>query len=277
MFICLNGSFFSHEDGLISAANSSYRYGDGLFETIRCQKGQPLLFELHMTRLMKGMELLGYENPPFFSVSLLETKIKELLQKNKCLQLARVRLSVYRGEGGLFDNDHKTGYLIECWPLQPAAVDWNENGLVVGVYAELKKPVDFLSNLKTASFLIYSMAAQFAKRQRWNDAIVLNTHNAVADTTIANLFIVKKGEILTPSLDQGCVAGVMRTHLIQALQKEGIFVKETVLEEAMLFDADEIFLTNAIRGIRWVGTLDNKVYTNHISQDMFHRFLKNHA
>lgn len=275
MFICLNGRFFSHEDGLLSAANSSYRYGDGLFETIRCKKGQPLLFELHMNRLMEGMQLLGYDKPPFFSVSLLVSKIKELLQKNNCLQLARVRLSVYRGEGGLFDNDHKAGYLIECWPLQPAAVDWNENGLVVGVYPELKKPIDVLSHLKTASFLIYSMAAQFAKRQCWNDAIVLNTQSKVADTTIANLFIVKKGEIWTPSLDQGCVAGVMRTFLIQALQKEGILVKETVIDIAMLEDADEVFLTNAIRGLRWVGNLNNKVYSNQLSQDLFNRFLKN--
>jgi branched-chain amino acid aminotransferase len=275
MFICLNGSFISEAAAIFSPANSSYRYGDGLFETLRCQKGRPLLFDLHMNRLMAGMELLGYVKPPFFSSSLLETKIKELLKKNKCPQLARVRLSVYRGEGGLFDNDHKTGYLIECWPLQQAAVDWNENGLVVGVYPTLKKSIDFLSNLKTASFLIYSMAAQFAKRERWNDAIILNTHNAVADTTIANLFVVKKGEILTPALEQGCVAGVMRAHLIQSLQKEGIFVKETTIDRALLDDADELFLTNAIRGLRWVARLDNKTYVNNLSRELNYRFLNN--
>lgn len=273
MLVCLNGSFFSHKDRLLSASNSSYRYGDGLFETIRCEKGQPLLFELHMNRLMEGIDLLGVKKSAFFSVELLASKIKELLHKNNCLQLARVRLSVYRGEGGLFDNDHKAGYLIECWPLQDA-VEWNENGLVLGVYPELKKTIDFLSNLKTASFLIYSLAAQFAKRQRWNDAIVLNTQSTVADTTIANLFIVRKREILTPSLDQGCVAGVMRTYLIQAMQKEGILVKETAIDVAMLYEADEVFLTNAIRGLRWVGNLDNKVYTNTHSRDLFNRFLK---
>lgn len=260
---------------MISSENSSYRYGDGLFETIRCQKGKPLLFDLHMRRLLDGMDRLGYEMPPFFSPSHVEEKISELLKKNKCHSLARVRLSVYRGEGGLFDNDRKSGYLIECWPLQPAAIEWNENGLVIGVYPELKKTIDLLSNLKTASFLIYALAARYAKSQHWNDAIVLNTLNAVADTTIANLFVVLKGDILTPALDQGCIAGVMRTHLMETLQKEGIFVKETTIDSTMLYEADEVFLTNAVRGLRWVRGIENKIYSHNLSRDLYSRLVKN--
>lgn len=169
----------------------------------------------------------------------------------------------------MFDNDHKTGYIIECWPLQRAATEWNENGLVIGVYPELKKTMDFLSNLKTASFLIYSLAAQYAKSQRWNDAIVLNTDNGIADTSIANLFIVSNGDVYTPSLEQGCVAGVMRAHVMEALKKQGILVKETKIDLAMLNEADEVFLTNAIRGLRWVQRLENKIYSNVVSRKLY--------
>jgi branched-chain amino acid aminotransferase len=271
MFICLNGQFFPQKNPVISSGNSSYRYGDGLFETLRCSQGELQLFKLHMRRLLTGMEQLGYGTPAFFSEALLETKINELLRKNHCLELARVRLSVYRGEGGMFDNDHKTGYIIECWPLQRAAIEWNENGLVIGVYPELKKTMDFLSNLKTASFLIYSLAAQYAKSQRWNDAIVLNTDNGIADTTIANLFIVSNGDVYTPSLEQGCVAGVMRAHVMEALKKQGILVKETKIDLAMLNEADEVFLTNAIRGLRWVQRLENKIYSNGVSRKLYNQ------
>lgn len=275
MFICLNGQFFSQQSPVISSGNSSYRYGDGLFETIRCRQGELQLFNLHLTRLLDGMQQLGYDTPAFFSATLLEKKIKELLRKNDCLESARVRLSVYRGEGGLFDNDHKTGYLIECWSLPRAATEWNENGLVIGVYPGLKKTIDFLSNLKTASFLIYSLAAQYAKSQRWNDAIVLNSDNGIADTSIANLFIVSKGEIYTPSLDQGCVAGVMRAQVIEFFKKKGVVVKETKIDLVLLNEADEVFLTNAIRGIRWVQRFENKIYSNTVSRHLYDQLYSN--
>lgn len=275
MFICLNGNFFSQQSPVISSENSSYRYGDGLFETIRCRQGELQLFNLHIDRLLAGMEQLGYNTPPFFSAMLLEKKIKELLRKNHCLDLARVRLSVFRGEGGLFDNNHKTGYLIECWPLPQAATEWNENGLVIGVYPVLKKTIDFLANLKTASFLIYSLAAQYAKSQRWNDAIVLNTDNGIADTSIANLFIVSNGEIYTSSLDQACVAGVMRAHVMSVLEKQQVFVKEIKIDLAMLQEADEVFLTNAIRGVRWVQRFENKIYTNAVSRNLYDQLFSN--
>lgn len=275
MFICLNGQFFSQQSPVISSGNSSYRYGDGLFETIRCRQGELQLFNLHLTRLLDGMQQLGYDTPAFFSATLLEKKIKELLRKNDCLESARVRLSVYRGEGGLFDNDHKTGYLIECWSLPRAATEWNENGLVIGVYPGLKKTIDFLSNLKTASFLIYSLAAQYAKSQRWNDAIVLNSDNGIADTSIANLFIVSKGEIYTPSLDQGCVAGVMRAQVIEFFKKKGVVVKETKIDLVLLNEADEVFLTNAIRGIRWVQRFENKIYSNTVSRHLYDQLFSN--
>lgn len=275
MFICLNGQFFPQQGSVISSDNSSYRYGDGLFETIRCKQGELQLFNSHLHRLLAGMQQLGYDTPAFFSATLLEKKIKELLRKNDCLELARVRLSVYRGEGGLFDNDHKTGYLIECWALPQTATAWNENGLVIGVYPELKKTIDFLSNLKTASFLIYSLAARYAKSQRWNDAVVLNAENGIADTTIANLFMVSKGEIYTPSLDQGCVAGVMRAQIIEFLKKKEVFVNEVKIDLAMLNDADEVFLSNSIRGIRWVQRFENKVYSNTVSRNLYDQLFSN--
>lgn len=277
MFICVNGHFAAADKSVFSSANSSYRYGDGLFETIRCDRGKMLLKERHFQRLFNGMQLLGYQLPAFFTQLLLEQKISELLLKNHCQKLARVRLSVYRGEGGLFDNNNKPGYLIECWPLELPAVTWNENGLVIGVYPDAAKAMDSFANLKSASFLPYSMAAQYAKEQRWNDAIVLNTAGAMADTSIANIFLIQRGLIMTPSLDQGCIAGVARAHLLDNLRLHGYDVQECPLAPAMLNEADEVFLTNAIRGLRWVQSAGDKKFKNELSKELFERFIKNTA
>ena len=260
---------------VVSPENSSYRYGDGLFETIRCRKGNMLMKDRHFHRLFSGMQLLKYQLPSFFSHAVLEEKISELLHKNNCIKEARVRLSVFRGEGGLFDNDGKTGYLIECWPLELQAMGWNENGLVIGVYPDAAKSTDRFSNLKSASFLPYSMAARYAKEHHWNDAIILNTAAAIADTSIANIFLVQNGIILTPSLDQGCVAGTFRAYLLENLLAHGYKVEECKLMPAMLEEADEVFLTNAIRGIRWVQSAGNKKYSNGQSKELFERFVNN--
>ena len=273
MFICLNGSFFLTNSPAIFSANSSYRYGDGLFETIRYKEGELLLLPLHFDRLWRGLQLLNYALPSFFSRDLLEKKIRELLKKNNIGAHARIRLSVYRGEGGLYDNNNKTGYLIECWPLEAPAFPWNENGLVLGVYPDARKPIDLFSNLKSSSFLIYSMAAQYAKQHRWNDAIVLNTNGAIADTTIATIFLVKEEIVYTPSLNEGGVAGVMRSYLLEAFQKQKIEVREASVHLSQLQEADEVFLTNAIRGIRWVQRIGDTLYKNNFSRQLYERIL----
>ena len=266
----------SAQDPVFSSGNSSYRYGDGLFETMRVRRGSVWMIDRHFQRLFGGMELLGYTLPAFFNPSLLSKKIQELLEKNNCKQEARVRLSVYRGQGGLYDNDGKTGYLIECWPLDSTTGGWNENGLVIGIFPNAVKVTDRFANLKTASMLPYSLAARYAKEQRWNDALVLNTHGALADSSIANIFVIRQGAILTPSLDQGCVAGTCRAYLLEKLRDHGYPVKESQLMPSVLEEAEEVFLTNAIRGIRWVQSVGNSHYTCKVTQELFERFIKDH-
>ena len=169
-----------------------------------------------------------------------------------------------RGQGGLYDDPGPCQYLVECWPLEQAASGFNENGLVIGIFPQGQKSVDDFSRLKSANFLLYSVAARFAKAQRWNDALVLNTDNGIADSTIANVFIVKNGKLITLALDQGAVAGVMRAYLLKHLD-----VKEAFVSTADILDADEVFLTNAIRGIRWVQSMDSQRYSNNFATQVF--------
>ncbi|MBK9465016.1 MAG: aminotransferase class IV [Chitinophagaceae bacterium] len=272
--ICFNGKFFSADEPVLLASNRGYRYGDGLFETMKVQQGNILLADYHFERLYTGIAMLQFEMPRLFLRQRTEDEILHLCKKNKCEQLGRVRLSVFRGNGGLYDEEKALQYLIECWPLNESVSKLNENGLVIDIYSEAEKSCDKFSNLKSANFLPYSMAALYAKEKKVNDCLVLNSTGSIADSTIANLFVIKNGIIVTPGLDEGCVNGVMRRHLLKEMQNAGYDTREVTVSVNDLANADEVFLTNAINGIRWVRQFRDKLYTNIKTTEIYNRFIK---
>lgn len=272
--ICLNGTFLSYSEPVLMASNRSYRYGDGLFETFKVKYGKIILAHLHFERLFSGIKMLNFEVPVFFTSENLEQQIVKLCQKNKCEKLARIRLSCFAGNGGLYDGGRKLQYLIECWPLDEANTAFNENGLLIDIYPFARKSCDQFSNLKSASFLPYSMAADYARQNRLNDCLLLNIHDRLADSTIANLFLIKNDKVITPPLTEGCVSGIMRKYLLEKLKEAAFSFIEAPINKEDLENADEIFLTNAIRGIRWVKSFANKTYSNTRTLELFTRFVK---
>jgi len=263
-----NGRFFADDENVLSKDDRSYRYGDGLFETMKLINGNISLGDYHFERLFSGLNVLKFHISVLFTKQKIEKEIKELSKKNECERSARIRLSVSRGNGGLYDCDNKFSYLIECWPLEQK--DLNENGLVIDIFSDARKSIDIFSNLKSANYLPYVMAAIWAKENKLNDALILNQHDRICDSTIANVFWVKDNNIFTPPLNEGCVAGVMRKKILElAIGNSDHLVQEHILTKETLLQADEVFLTNAITGIRWVKKCRSKVYKNTISCKMF--------
>lgn len=272
--ICLNGKIIAGDEPVLRASNRSYRYGDGLFDTMKVQNGNILLAKYHFERLFESLSLLKFEIPKLFNEEKLDQEIVNLCRKNNCEKFARVRLSVFRGNGGLYDEDKTLEYMIECWPLNDSVNKLNENGLLIDIYPEAKKSCDKFSNLKSANFQPYSMAALFAKENKLNDCLVLNTSGGIADSTIANLFLIKGETIITPSLEEGCINGVMRRHLLSELQIAGFKTQEIAVSISDLRIANEVFLTNAINGIRWVRQFRGATYTNVKTVEIYNRFIK---
>ena len=273
-YLNFNGKILSADNPVLMASNRSYRYGDGLFETMRIQHGKIVIANYHFERLFASLSILKYDIFSLFTPAKLEKEILHLCQRNQCEKFARLRLSVFRGNGGINDDDKNLQYLIECWPLNASINQLNENGLIIDVYTEAKKSTDQFSNIKSANFLPYSMAALYAKENKLNDCLVLNTAGKIADTTIANLFIIKENVIKTPSLDQGCVNGVMRRYLLESLSTADYVISETTISIQDVTTADEVFLTNAISGIRWVKQFENVNYGNAKTIDIYSRFVK---
>jgi branched-chain amino acid aminotransferase len=270
--ICFNGKFLSADQPVLMADNRGYRYGDGLFETMKVFNGQILLEDFHFQRLFTGLQLLKFEMTSLFKTDKIREEIIQLCKKNNCTELARVRLSVFRGNGGLYDGDKKSQYLIECWPLDKSNNELNENGLVIDVFPDARKSCDVFSNLKSANCLPYVMAAEHAKENKLNDCLVLNQHERIADSTIANVFIIKGETIITPALSEGCVNGVMRRYLSEKLRAMGYELREEKLTVENIETADEVFLTNAIKGIRWVKQFRDKTYGNSQTVEIYQQF-----
>jgi branched-chain amino acid aminotransferase len=264
-FINYNGNIYEEGQAVLMASDHSYRYGDGLFETMKMIKGNILFEEFHFERLSSGSEVLKFSIPALFTKQKISEEIKTLCKKNNCEELARIRLSVSRGNGGLYDCDNKFSYLLECWPLERNSDDLNSNGLIVDVFPDARKTIDAFSNLKSANYLPYVMAAVWAKENKLNDALILNQHNRICDATIANVFWVKDNKVYTPTRSEGCVAGIMRNRILDL----NLDVSESMLTEETLLNADEIFLTNVITGIRWVKQCRDMIYANKVTAKVY--------
>ncbi len=265
-----NGKIHPEGTPVIGVDNRGLRYGDGLFETIKMINGKLLFEDDHFARLWKGLKALEFEIPKNLTVDFLQKEMTALAQKNGHANAARIRLNIVRGDGGLYDaKNHLPNYIIQSWPLAPSNGEWNSNGLVLGIYEAAKKSCDLLSNLKHNNYLPYVLAALTAKTQKWNDAIVLNTNGRICDTTIANIFIVKDGAVFTPSLQEGCVAGVMRRVVVQQVLKSGIDLIEKEISISELLAADEVFLTNSIYNIRWVQGIGDITFKNSLTYTIF--------
>ena len=257
MFCNLNGKILNEDNATVSVNNRSFRYGDGCFETMKYSNGKLLLSNYHFERLFDSLQLLKFDCASFFNAEYLSRQIQLLVLKNQQQKLARVRLTIFRGNGGLYDAENmKPNWLIQSWPLNNASNQINNNGIVTGIYNGGFKAADQFANLKSNNYLLYSQAALYAKQQHWNDALIYNHRKTIADATIANLFLVKENTIITPPLTDGPVDGVMRRFLLEQLPGLHYTVVEQSITPQDILTADEAFLTNAIYGIKWIQSID---------------------
>lgn len=269
-FINYNGKLLHEDTTLVNAGNRGLRYGDGIFETLKLVDSEIIFEAFHFERLLNGLNLLQFIVPPFFTPVFLKEQILALCAKNSLWKAVRVRLNVFRKNGGLYDPiDHTPEWIIEAWELTENYFRLNENGLIVDLYRNAKKSCDAFSNLKSNNYLPYIMGALHARKHNLNDCLLLNSHERICDATIANVFWVHNKTIYTPPLSEGCVAGVTRRFLLQTLPEKGFSIQEKNLEPRDLQQADELFLTNAISGIRWVKEYQNKQYSNAFATRIF--------
>lgn len=268
-YICHNGKFVAEDEYTISHKNRAFCYGDALFETIHCLGTQPQFFENHWTRLNQGMKILKMQVGRDFSQHSLIQYIEKLLNKNRIFKGARVRLTVYRDEGGKYSPEsNSTSWLVESSALEFEQYELNKKGLHIDIFDGVHNPVNILSNLKTTNALIYVLAGIFRKENNLDECLILNEYGRIAESISSNVFVVKEKKIITPPLSEGCIAGIIRNTIMELLSEMDYKLEEKGLLETNLLDADEVFLTNAIQGIQWIGAYKDRRYYNFASRKL---------
>lgn len=269
LYILHNDEFIAAGQPVLSAQNRGFRYGDGLFESMRMINGKLKFAARHADRLQAGMKALKIEGGNLLDEYFLKQKTAELSRKNKFKDNVRFRLSVYRaGEGLYTPAGNKSGYLLEASVLTESSYELNKKGLIVDVYDEMSKPIDKLSNYKTSNSLLYVMAGLYKKQHRLDEAFILNQRGFLCESLSSNVFVVYDKQIYTPALSEGCIAGVMRGVVMDIAKNNDIPLIEAQINPEVLKEAEEVFITNAVGGIRWVMGYGRKRYFNEVSKHL---------
>lgn len=259
VYYSINGKSQRAKDSIIPPDNASFRAGMGLIETILWQYNRLQLWDQHFARLSESMAALHLKMPAHTNQNSLEKEIIQLIKQNNLNASARVRIQFFGGGGGLYsDAALQAQYIIEVYPIEEHLPYLNEHGLCVGFAFGLEKCHNSMSHLKTANGLVYAQAAIQARQQRCNDMLISNNNRHIIESSIANLFWVKDKNIYTPPITDGCVEGVFRAFLLQKYPE----IKLQSVDAETLRAADEVFLTNAIRRIKWVADLDHTSLKN---------------
>lgn len=251
--VILNGRLFEPGAPEVSLLNRSFKYGDGLFETIRVFRGNLLFMNDHFRRLTRGMHILGLEVEPDW-LNQVRADLRRSLLANGIDDHGRVRLHVYRsGVGAYAPVEDTPYYLIESYSLKEDSYQ-QAGGISIGVYPDWHLTPNPLSGCKSANALPYVLAARYARVQGWDESLMLGP-NGLAEASSSNLFIIRHQQLITPAEDSGCLPGVMRQVVMRVAREVRIPVKEKRISHRDLNQADEVFLTNVVRGIQPVAQI----------------------
>jgi branched-chain amino acid aminotransferase len=263
--INFNGKFIENEANSLSSNNRAFKYGDGLFETLKVINKNCCFLEDHYFRLMASMRMLRMEIPLNFTMEFFEEEILKTLKALKLVD-ARVRVTVFRKEGGLYKpKSNKIDFLIEASPLKMDA----KQRYTVDIFKDYFINSGLLSTLKTTNKLTNVLASIYASENNLDNCILLNERKQVVETINGNIFIVKDSIIKTPALTEGCIKGIVRKKVIEFLEMNPNYtVEEASISPFDLQKADEIFTTNAIVGIQPITNYKKNAFKTIVSKEI---------
>ena len=245
----------SEDRAKISIFSHGLLYGDGLFETMRAYEGRVFRLDAHIKRLFQASKVLHLALA--WSQRGLKEMVYRLINLNG-LKNASIRLSICRGEGprGIDIAKCKSPILFITARKVPLHLNRPCRAAVSHIRQNEFPP---LSQIKSFNFLNQILAKIEAKERKADDAILLNTSGCIAEATTSNIFLVLKNKsLVTPSLESGILPGITRTVVIELAPQLGLKIFEKKVYPSALFDAEEAFLTNSLKEIIPLISIDDK-------------------
>lgn len=260
-----NGELVSENTNAIHYNNRGFKYGDALFETLKVKEEAVVFCEDHYFRLMASMRMLRMEIPMEFTLEFFEAEILKTINANNGDE-NRVKFTVFRDADGLYkpESNH-ISYVVEVKKVETTA----KESYVVDLYKDFLINPNLLSTVKTNNKMTNVLASIYAKENKLDNCVLLNSNKNVVEFTNGNVFLIKNNVISTPPLSDGCVKGVMRKNIIDVLSKNNDFeIEEVSISPFAIQKADEVFLTNVIVGIQPVTNYRKKSFITQTTQQI---------
>ncbi len=264
--INFNGTLVSQDTNILTQ-NRAFLYGDGVFETVKVINNKILFLEDHYFRLMSSMRVIRMEIPMNFTMEYLEEQILVLVNKNGLSASSRARITVYRNDGGYYLPQNNTvSFLIHAAALQSTLYSIEKMNYEVDLYKDFYVTKQLLSSIKTTNKIINITGSIFANENGLDNCLLLNDSKNVVEALQGNLFMVLGNKLITPPVSEGCLNGVMRKQILSLAKKMGnLEVVEAAISPFDLQKADELFITNVIKGIQPITQYRKKGFVSKVS------------
>ena len=265
--INFNGKLVSKDQVQLTSDNRGFKYGDGIFETIKVLNNKVIFWEDHYFRLMASMRMLRMKIPMEFTLEFLEEEIMRTVRSIEETGPFRVRLNAFRKDGGLYTPEtNEISFLIEASAVQYTAKESYE----IDVFKDFYNYSGLLSTIKTNNRMLNTLASIFADENDLDNCVLVNERKGVVEVANGNIFIITGAVIKTPALTEGCIKGIVRSKVIEIITKNKDFtIEETVISPFEIQKADEVFITNAIMGIQVVTKYKKKSFNTEIGNKLF--------
>ncbi len=256
-FVSVDGAITPAAEARVSVLDNGFTFGDAVYETLRTYAGRPFHLGRHLQRLRQSTERLGIS---------LNTSDLELAQGAEALLAAAgnresyLRFMVTRGIGDVsyrFDRVKGPTIVMIVKPLEPPPETSHAEGVPVIVSSVRRNhPLALDPAIKSCNLLNNILAMREAQARGAVEPILLNQEGEVAEGAGSNIFVVKEGEVLTPPLEAGILAGVTREVVLEIGRGLGLPVREEPLRVPDLLTADEAFLTSTLKEVMPISRVD---------------------
>jgi branched-chain amino acid aminotransferase len=265
--INFNGTITAHNANLLTQ-NRAFLYGDAVFETVKIIEAKILFSEDHYFRLMASMRILRMEIPMNFTFEYFEEQIIGLVKNNALELSARARITVYRNDGGYYlPQTNTVSFLIHAVALENTLYSIDEKEYEVDLFKDFYITKHLLSSIKSINKIINITGSIFADENGLDNCLLLNDSKNVVEALQGNIFMLLENKLITPPVSEGCLNGIMRKQILALARKtENLEVVEEPISPFDLQKADELFITNVIKGIQPITKYRKKEFTTDLAK-----------
>jgi branched-chain amino acid aminotransferase len=267
--INFNGTIVSQDTNIL-IQNRAFLYGDGVFETVKIINNKILFLEDHYFRLMSSMRVIRMEIPMNFTMEYFEEQILSLVKINKLTDSSRARITVYRNDGGYYlPLNNSVSFLIHAVALENASYSIEKKAYEVDLYKDFYITKQLLSSIKTTNKIINITGSIYAEENGLDNCLLLNDSKNVVEALQGNIFMLLGNRLITPPVSEGCLNGVMRKQILALAKKmHQLEVVEEAISPFDLQKADELFITNVIKGIQPITKYRKKTFTTKVANQL---------